>query len=89
MDGKMRLGAVEMALGYWIREIVGWLFVLAGLYGYWITLAFLAAQPARLIEGTTTAVIATMLFRGGLSLVRVATAARVVLTQRVPASVKK
>lgn len=85
----MRLGAVEMALGYWIREVVGWLFVLAGLYGYWITLAFLAAQPARLIEGTTTAVIATMLFRGGLSLVRVATAARVVLTQRVPASVKK
>jgi hypothetical protein len=71
-----------MAIGYWIREIVGWLFVVVGLYGYWITLAFLAAQPARLIEGSTTAVLSTVLFRGGLSLVRVATAARVVLQER-------
>lgn len=66
-------------MAFWIRELVGWGLMGLGLYGYWITLAFLAAQPARLIEGSTAAVVSTMIFRGGLSLIRVATAARIVL----------
>lgn len=65
-------------MGHWLREIAGWILILLGLYGYWIALAFLAAQPARLIEGGTMAAVSTMLFRGGLLLVRVVTAARIV-----------
>ena len=82
-------------MGFWIREAIGWLLMLVGLYGYWIALAFLATQPARLIEGSTTAIMATMLFRGGLQLVRISAAARVVLqsngrpAKNQPASTKK
>lgn len=66
-------------LSFWTREIIGWLLVGLGLYGYWIALAFLAAVPARLIEGGIAAGVSTMIFRGGLQLIRVATAARVVI----------
>lgn len=66
-------------MGFWIREIVGWLLIAMGIYGYWIALAFLATQPSRLIEGATTAFMSTMLFRGGLLLVRISAAARAVL----------
>lgn len=69
-------------MGFWIREIVGWLLLLLGIYGYWIALAFLAAQPSRLIEGATTAFMSTMLFRGGLLLVRISAAARAVLQSK-------
>jgi predicted Na+-dependent transporter len=78
-----------MGFSFWIREFVGWILVLVGLYGYWITLAFLAAQPARLIEGTTTAFVSTILFKGGLSLVRVATAARILVQSRSTTIAKK
>lgn len=69
-------------MGFWIREIAGWLLILLGIYGYWIALAFLATQPSRLIEGATTAFMSTMLFRGGLLLVRISAAARAVLHAR-------
>ncbi|MBY0586326.1 hypothetical protein K2X85_04070 [bacterium] len=78
-----------MGLGFWVREIIGWCLVALGIYGFWITLAFLAVQPARLIEGSTTAVVSTVLFRGGLSLIRVATAARIVLQSRPTSLTKK
>ena len=74
-------------MGYWIREVVGWIFILAGLYGFWIALAFLATQPSRLIEGGTTSIMATVLFRGGLQLVRISAAARVVLNANPPSTV--
>jgi hypothetical protein len=69
-------------VGFWIREIVGWLLILLGIYGYWIALAFLATQPSRLIEGATTAFMSTMLFRGGLLLVRISAAARAILQSK-------
>ena len=69
-------------MSFWVREIVGWMLVGLGIYGFWITLAFLASQPARLIEGSTTAIVSTMIFRGGISLIRVATAARIVQRAR-------
>lgn len=64
--------------GLWIREIVGWLFVALGVYGYWICLAFLAQSPPQLIQGGILAGVSTVLFRGGLALVRVSAAARIV-----------
>ena len=75
--------------GLWIREIVGWLFVALGVYGYWICLAFLAQTPPQLIQGGILAGVATVLFRGGLALVRVSAAARVVARPDAGASTRK
>jgi hypothetical protein len=68
-------------MSFWIREIFGWLFMLAGLLGYVVCLgAFLLRD--RVIEAGILAGVSTMLFRGGLHLVKVATAARVVIQAR-------
>jgi hypothetical protein len=64
-------------MGFWIREIVGWALVALGLFGYWICFRVFLAND-RAIEAGIFAGICTMVFRGGLQLVRVATAARVV-----------
>lgn len=64
-------------MGIHLRELAGWLFVALGLYGYWICLAFIASETPRVIEAAIVAGVATMLFRGGLALVRIATAARI------------
>lgn len=64
--------------GAWAREIVGWLFVALGLYGFYICLAFLASQPPQLIQGGIIAGTSTVVFRGGLALVRMSAAVRIV-----------
>lgn len=69
-------------MSFWMREIAGWSLLALGLFGFWISLAFLASQPARLIEGTTAAVASTVIFRGGLLLIRLSTAARLVARSR-------
>ena len=66
----------------WIREIVGWLLLAVGMYGFWIALAFLASQPARIIEGAIVGGASTVIFRGGLALVRIASAARVLTREK-------
>ena len=75
-------------MGLLLRELAGWLFVALGLYGYWICLAFIASPSPRVIEAAIVAGVATMLFRGGLLLVRVATAARIVARSEGPSAPK-
>ena len=66
---------------YWAREIAGWLLVAAGLYGYLLCFGVFLMQE-KAMTGTIAAGIATVIFRGGLHLVRVATAARLVQQSR-------
>ena len=68
-------------MSFWIREIVGWLFMLTGLLGYVVCLGVFLLNE-RVVEAGILAGVSTMLFRGGLHLVKVATAARVVLQAR-------
>jgi len=68
-------------MSFWIREIFGWLFMIAGLLGYTVCLGVFLLND-RVIEAGILAGISTMLFRGGLHLVKVATAARVVVQAR-------
>lgn len=68
-------------MGFWIREIVGWLLVLLGLFAYLVCFANFLAED-KVIGAGILAGMGTMVFRGGLHLVKVATAARVVLAVR-------
>ena len=62
---------------FWIREIFGWLLVLVGLAAFWLCLAFLGER--QVVEASIVAGIGIFVFRGGIHLIKVATAARVVL----------
>ena len=68
----------------WTREIAGWLLVALGLYGYLLCFGMFLAQD-RPVSAGISAGIATVIFRGGIHLIRVATAARVVMAARRPA----
>ena len=68
-------------MGFWVREIIGWVLVLVGLAGYLICFADFLARD-RVIGAGILAGISTMIFRGGIHLVKVSTAARVVVHSR-------
>lgn len=70
----------ETRVIYWIREIVGWLLLLAGLYAFLICMGLLAQQ--QYVGAGIMTSIGFVVFRGGIHLVKVATAARVVLDSR-------
>lgn len=59
---------------YWLREIAGWLLVLAGLYVFFHALGLLAGR--RVFEAGPTVVIGFVVFRGGIHLLKVAVAAQ-------------
>ena len=59
-----------------IREVVGWLFVLIGLGLIYLGLSFLDTR--QVVEAMITTMSAGLVFRGGIHLIKVATAARIV-----------
>lgn len=66
-----------------VREFIGWAFVLLSLNIFRI--CFIYLNNGLVIEGSVAAMVGVMLFRGGLQLVKVAVAARAVrrpLTER-------
>jgi uncharacterized protein YhhL (DUF1145 family) len=67
---------------YWFREIAGWVLVALGLFifylVYWFcTVATLEHPYPRFLETIPMTVIGIFVFRGGLSLLKTAVAARV------------
>jgi len=60
------------------REIAGWLLVLAGLYLMRMSLEFVGDR--KVVEASIVVFAAMTVFRGGIQLIKVATAARVCLT---------
>jgi hypothetical protein len=80
MAGK-GIWKVWRVAGLFIRELVGWAFVLISLNIFRI--CFLYLNRAFVIEGAVAAIVGVMLFRGGLQLVKVAVAARAV-RQSIP-----
>jgi hypothetical protein len=61
---------------FWIREIMGWLLVLGGLYGFFICLSFLVSEHAKIFEAAIFCVPSVFIFRGGIHLLKVSIAAR-------------
>jgi hypothetical protein len=64
---------------FWLREIAGWLLVLAGLFLFWCCLALLLNERPQYIQAGPLTLIAIIVFRGGIHLLKVAVAARIVL----------
>jgi hypothetical protein len=77
---------------FWIREIMGWLLVLVGVYVLLVALAILLSKPPPpgvsqpgLLETPAIVVIGIVVFRGGIHLLKVAVAARVCMAAQAEA----
>jgi hypothetical protein len=64
-------------MGFWFRELMGWLLVLLGLAIF--AVCFLMLQSQQYVETAPMTVIGIFVFRGGLHLLKVAVAARICL----------
>lgn len=63
-----------ITFGYWIREIIGWLLLLAGLRVFWLSIELL--REGLILRGPPIALVGFVIFRGGIHLLKVAVAAR-------------
>jgi hypothetical protein len=77
---------------FWMREIAGWLLVIAGLYVFAVALALLLRPPPppgssmpHIIEAPAFIFVGFIIFRGGIHLLKVAVAARVCMQARTEA----
>jgi hypothetical protein len=61
---------------FWLRELAGWALVLLGVAVFYVCILFLLGPSHSILEAPTLAFIGFILFRGGLQLLKVATAAR-------------
>lgn len=69
---------------FWLREIAGWLLAGFGLYLIWLGVGWLQSSEIapRMIEGSATCLTGVFVLRLGVQLIRVSTAARIVLVPR-------
>ena len=64
---------------FWFRELTGWILILLGLLVFFICVAVLLTSHPKILESGPMAFIGFVIFRGGIHLLKVAVAARVVL----------
>jgi hypothetical protein len=64
---------------HWIREILGWLLVLAGLYVFYVAMQLLLRDGPFLLESPMFVAIGFFVLRGGLQLIKMSVAGRVCL----------
>jgi hypothetical protein len=65
---------------FWIREVLGWMLVLVGLFVFYVCASVLLGEPEPLIlEAVPLTFIGFIIFRGGIHLLKVAVAARISL----------
>jgi|GEM_PF-1184090 len=69
---------------YWLREIGGWLLVLAGLVSFYQSYDMLMRK--RVIEAVPLAFVGFVIFRGGVHLLKVAVASQAARSLRPAAS---
>ena len=62
---------------FWTREIVGWLLVALGLFGFYV--CFVMLTERQIVQSSFMTFISVIIFRGGIHLVKVAVAARICL----------
>jgi len=77
---KNRFWRTARISGLFVREIIGWLLMLLGLNVFRISLMYLSRMLV--IEGFVATIIAIVIFRSGLQLVKVAVAARAIRADR-------
>ncbi len=65
-----------MRFTHWIQETAGWLILLIGLYTFRICFGFL--DNGQVVEAGVGGAIGFAMFRGGLNLIRLSVASRVI-----------
>jgi hypothetical protein len=63
----------------WLREVVGWVLILLGVYVFFRAFLLLTAGNQFMLEGGTVTLIGVVIFRGGIHLLKIAIAARICL----------
>ena len=61
---------------YWFREIVGWFFILLGLWLFYVSY-FVLMQNNLYVQATPTVIMGLVIFRGGIHFLKISLAARV------------
>ena len=74
---------------FWIREAAGWLLIALGLYVFFTCYVILVNQGPHLLEAGPLTFIGFILFRGGIHLLKVATAARICLHAQAAITAKE
>lgn len=62
-------------LSGWIREALGWLLVLVGLYGFFVALGLIVNR--QVIGGAALGVLTVFMYRSGVGFLKMAVAARI------------
>jgi hypothetical protein len=62
---------------YWVREVVGWALLALGVLIFLVVIVLLLQPAPRLFESGPLSFIGFVVFRGGVSLIRAALAARI------------
>lgn len=63
----------------WLREVVGWVLILMGVYVFFRAFLLLTGGNQFMLEGGTVTLIGVVIFRGGIHLLKIAIAARICL----------
>ena len=66
-----------MRITHWIQETAGWLILLIGLYTFRICFSFL--DNGQIVEAAVGGAIGFAMFRGGLNLIRLSVASRMIV----------
>jgi hypothetical protein len=64
---------------FWTREVAGWLFIALGLFVFYKCYDLLTDPTHRIFEGASLTLVGVVIFRGGIHLLKVGTAAEVCL----------
>lgn len=62
---------------FWVREIAGWLLVGLGLFVFYLCVGELMTEYPHYVQVGPLTLIAIIIFRGGIHLLKVAVAARI------------
>lgn len=70
---------------FWLREVVGWALLAAGVFIIWMGVGLLQGVEPRHIEGAALCGTGIMVMRLAVALIRVSTAARIVTVPKAAA----
>jgi uncharacterized membrane protein YesL len=69
-------------MNFWTREVAGWMLVMIGLFVFYRCYTLVTLGNHYILEGIALAFAGTIIFRGGIHLLKVAVAAQVVMEAR-------
>lgn len=69
-------------MSFWLREIVGWMLLVIGLYFFYLCIPILLTERPLLLQAVPFTFIGFIIFRGGIHMLKVAVAARIAMNEQ-------